>query len=260
MPCSFMVKEITCKDQIFTIWPEAGQEPVTGTFSVMSEALTLAEYLYYSNTGADEDTLRRCCYEYLVEDHQNYLKKAEQEKRFLSGRNNQMVKKENFYQNENGDYECNFTASLWGGKADVGVWGPGKQEDMDKILTDLSKQLNTHMKWIDQQKEQIQKAILDDDMVSAACDWMEGFELEGEDGKIYYEMEDGSLLPAPVTEEMFLNSLYIEGIHAYCRADEISFDLFIGTEPDFFACHSIEVFITATPEYTYKIKAHGLAG
>lgn len=32
------------------------------------------------------------------------------------------------------------------------------------------------------------------------------------------------------------------------------------TEPDFFACHSIEVFITAMPEPAYSIKVNGVAG
>ena len=44
------------------------------------------------------------------------------------------------------------------------------------------------------------------------------------------------------------------------RENKITFELFLDTEPDFFACHSIEVFITAAPERTYRIKVNGLAG
>lgn len=256
----FSTTEITCQDHIFTIHSDSGQGDLTGTFPVMSEALTLAESLYYSEKGVSEETILKCCYEYLAEDHQNYMKKAEQEKLFLSARNHRTAKKEDFYQNENGDYICNFTAKLWGKNADVYAICSEKSGQMDKILGRTAKLLNSHIKWINQQKNQIQKAVLDRDMVSLACEWMAEYELEDENGKTCYELEDGSLLPAPVTEEMFLHSLHIGGINAYCEESEITFDLFLDTEPDFFACHSIEVFITATPEPSYRIKVNGLTG
>ena len=256
LPYGFSITEILCQDNVFTIRSDSEHADLVGTFPAMLEALTLAESLYYSGKGLDEDTLLRCCYEYLPEDHQRYMKKAEQEKRYLSGRNKRKAKKENFYLDENGKYVCNFTAELWGRRTEVYAACPKKSEQMDR----LSERLNSHIKWIDQQKKQIQKAILEDDMVSLACDWMENSELVGEDGKTYYELEDGSLLAAPITEDTFVDSLYIEGINACCEEDEILFDMFLGTEPDFFACHSIEVFITATPEPAYSIKVNGLAG
>ena len=59
---------------------------------------------------------------------------------------------------------------------------------------------------------------------------MENSELVGEDGKTYYELEDGSLLAAPITEDLFVDSLRIGGIHACCEEDEILLDMFLGTE------------------------------
>ena len=260
LPCGFSITEILCQDNVFTIQSDSEHADLVGTFLAMLEALTLAESLYYSERGLDEETILRCCYEYLAEDHQKYMKKAAQEKRYLSGRNNRKAKKENFYLDENGEYVCNFRAELWGRKTDVYAACPKKAEQMDKMLDRLSERLNFHIKWIDQQKKQIYKAILDDDMVPLACDWMENSEVVGEDGKTYYELEDGSLLAAPITEDLFVDSLYIGGINVCCEEDEILFDMFLVTEPDFFAGHSIEVFITATPEPAYSIKVNGLAG
>lgn len=260
LPCGFSVKEIICQDHVFTIRSDSGQGDLAGTFPVMREALTLAESLYCSEKGVSEETLLKCCYEYLTEDHQNYLKKAEQEKLFLSGRNNRTAKADNFYRNENGDYVCNFTAELWGDRAEIYAVCSEKSGQTNKMRSKLSKHLNSHIQWIHEQKKQIQKAVLDEDMVSLACEWMEEYERTGENGKSCYELEDGSLLPAPVTEELFLSSLHIGGIHAYCEENKITFELFLDTEPDFFACHSIEVFITAAPERTYRIKVNGLAG
>lgn len=260
LPYGFSITEIVCQNHVFTIRSDSEQGDLVGTFMAMQEALTLAESLYCSGMGLDEATLLRCCYEYLAEDHQRYMKKAEQEKLFLSGRKEQKAKKENFYLDKNGDYVCNFTAKLWGRRTDVYAVCSEKSEQMDKMLDRLSKRLNSHIKWIDQQKKQIQKAIVDDDMVSLACEWMEEDEVVGEDGEALYELEDSSRLAAPITEDIFLDSLYIGGINAYCEEKEISFDMFLGTEPDFFADHSIEVFITATPEPAYSIKVNGLAG
>lgn len=260
MPSGFTVKEITCQDDIFTIWPEAGQEPVSGTYNVMREALTLVESMYSSADGVGEDVIDRCFYDFLAEDHQNYLKKVELEKRTSAARGSRSAKKENFYRDEKGNYVCEYTTRLWGGKADISATCEGKVQCMDKKLGSLSKQLNQHIKWIDKNKESIQKAILEDDMVELACQWMEGCELVEADGKICYELADGRRLPAPVTEEAFLNSLYVEGVDVNCSEEEFLFDIFIGTEPDFFACHSIEVFITVTPDNGYKINVNGLAG
>ena len=63
-----------------------------------------------------------------------------------------------------------------------------------------------------------------------------------------------------------MESLYLEGMDAcyYDKKDkspdEILFDMFFGTNPDFFACHSIEVFLTAYSDGRYQIKVNGLAG
>ena len=104
MPYGFMVKEITCQNDIFTIWPEAGKEPVSGTYNVMREALMLVESMYYSADGVGGDVIDKCFYEYLAEDHQNYLKRAGLEKRTSAARGSRTAKKENFYPDESGSY------------------------------------------------------------------------------------------------------------------------------------------------------------
>lgn len=268
LPLDFQVKEIQCRDDIFTIFPKSQHQEITGAFSIMRTAVGMVEALYLNN-GVTEYIINQCYYYYLEEDHKNYLedqKKINRKRQKRPDGRWQTLDRKDFTVTDTGDYECEFTQCLWGKEADIYANYEGSPEDMELALTDYASQLDSHIKWIQEHKEVIQKAVLDDDMVELACDWMEGCEVEGEDGKTYYELEDGELFPCPVTEETFLNALSIEGINAGCDDDvprEVLLDLFLGTTPDFFACHSIEVFITATSDengYHYDISVNGLAG
>ena len=130
-------------------------------------------------------------------------------------------------------------------------------------------QLNTHILWIEDHEKEIQRELLDADMVELARDWMQGWEVLGEDGKTYYEVDDGEMFPYPITEDIFLKCLYIQSITIDGDTPEISsIHFFLGTEPDFFAYHSIELFIDAETtiqepdqiDIKYSIHVGGLAG
>jgi len=274
LPADFGAKEIVCEENVFTVLSGAGRQPVTGSFEVMQGAMTMVRTYIYK--GVTEDMIQRCCYQFLVEDHQNYMEEQEKarkkaqkmaqkkaQQKAQGKAIGQIVTRESFDQKEDSEsYSCECTAEIWG--QEVNLYATFDQKEPGEIDEDLTKYadwLNQSIKWIDENKEALQRAILDDDMVELACQWMEDAEVTGEDGKSYYELEDGELFPCPVTEQSFLDSLVLEGIDA-CADDsqEILFDMFYCTEPDFFACHSIEVFLTANADGTYEIRVNGLAG
>lgn len=78
-------------------------------------------------------------------------------------------------------------------------------ENKDWIFEAFITQLNAHLLWIENHEREIQKALLDADMVSLATnDWMEGWEVDDEDDdKTYYELDNGELFPYPITEDVF---------------------------------------------------------
>lgn len=196
-----------------------------------------------------------------VEDHKNYLEQCEKKKQVsidgLSG------KLEEFILNDSGDYSCDYTVDLWGNKTNVYLSYMGESADVSQELMEFARQINAHLKWIDDHRECIGKAILDANMLKTACIWMEGYESTDEDGNTYYELEDGERLSYPLTEQMFLQSLCLESVSVSYSAEfseEMLMDLFFYTMPDFFAYHRIEVFIMATSKGTYEINVNGLAG
>lgn len=268
LPLGYQVREIRCEDEIFCILPSSEHSEISGTFHTIHIAVGMVETLYY-NRGVSQSIIEQCYFSYLAEDHRKYMEERQiNEQRKLASSNGvcRSVNEEDFYRIHGGDYECEYTVCIWG--REVGIYGlyEGSPEDVDQALKSYADQLNLHVKWIEDHKAVIQRAVLKAGMLEVACDWMEGCIQVEKNGRLYYDLGGGQLFPAPITEQAFLDSLYIEGINASCDEDiprEVLFDIFLDTSPDFFAYHSIEVFITAAPGengWNYEISVNGLAG
>ena len=267
LPLNYQVKQIVCENEIFTISSKRENPDITGSFLTMLQQLVSIEYSYYGKHGLTPNVINRYYYEFLVERHELYLREEERKRKRKTPVILKKIKTKDF-QEKDGEYQCECERFFWGIKANLDI---SYYEDKDqKGLAKFVKQLNLHLLWIQQHKKEIQQAVLDDDMVELANDWMEGSEIEDEEGSLWYELDEGGKIPSPITEKTFLKALYLGGILVYgSDKDEITFDVFLSTDPDFFACHDIEVFITAIPEentslqeksFRYEIKVNGLAG
>ncbi len=276
LPEDFIPEEIHCEHDIFIIScvtgdsTPSGQNALCGTFSVFQIALSMIESLYL-NQGISEEILCKCYYEFLPEDHQSFL--ARQEKEQKQAQKRKIIRQSPFiraedFSREGSEYTWEGELPLWGEQAELYFDYLEEEEDEETESPGLKaaiQLLNQHLEWIEQHKTELFYAILEDDMARLACDWMDGFDTLEQEGKTYYVLEDGKLFPCPVTNQSLFDSLYLEGMNASYyekgrKPEHILFDMFFGTDPDFFACHSIEVFLTAYSDGRYEIQVNGLAG
>ncbi|MCI8625956.1 MAG: hypothetical protein HFI40_06695 [Lachnospiraceae bacterium] len=268
LPGDFIPKAIDCQEDVFSILSQSEANALSGTFSVFQISLSMVESLYF-NQGVSEETLCQCYYEFLPKDHQNFLARQETERKRwqnqVSATQSPLIRAEDF-STEDSEYNWEGELLIWGERADLYFNYVESEESAATGFPAVWGQLNQHLEWIEQHKVELFYAILADGIARLACDWMDGCDLVEKDGNSYYVLDDEELFPYPVTNESLFESLYLEGMDAcyYDKKDkspdEILFDMFFGTNPDFFACHSIEVFLTAYSDGRYQIKVNGLAG
>lgn len=283
LPPNYHVKQIVGADNVFFILPEEGNSMIAGSYVVIEQQLSSAAHSYYTR-GLAVNVLERYYFEFLVESHQLYLKEQQfkqemkrkqfqrelkERKKHKSDLTKNNITTENFHQDKNGQYFCEREIKLWGVTTTLYANFQKNPKNEKWTLQAFITQLNTHILWVEDHEKEIQKELLDADMAELARDWMQGWEVLGEDGKTYYEVEDGEMFPYPITEDVFLKCLYIQSITIDGDTPEISsIHFFLGTEPDFFAYHSIELFIDAETtiqepdqiDIKYSIHVGGLAG
>lgn len=286
LPLAYSVGQIVCQDQVFTISSTAGNPSICGSYQVIATQLSSAAHSYYTR-GLASNVLERYYYEFLPESHQLYLDEEqfkremkERKKRTCDAKKNEIKKnnikkvnitEEDFEKNADGMYTmytCEQKVMLWGVTTMLYAEFYENPAYSEWTLTAYINQLDAHLQWIDTHEKEIEQELLDDNMVELANSWMEGFEVVDEEGEFYYELEDGGHFPCPITEKSFLDSLYIGSLCITGDSPkEASMELFLDTEPPFFADHSIEVFIdadvdiqTSQPNAKYTIQVNGLAG
>ena len=96
--------------------------------------------------------------------------------------------------------------------------------------------------FVDASKENVIKALLEDDFLSIAADWASSAEEAEDEERECYIMEDGSKVFIPVTEEDFAKSLHLDAADVYIDPDfgYESITLYISCRPDYFAGHVIQ--------------------
>jgi len=279
LPLAYSVSQIVCQDHVFMISSTAGNPSICGSYQVIATQLSSAAHSYYTR-GLASNVLERYYYEFLPESHQLYLDEEqlkremkERKKHTKDSKKNKIIE-ENFQKDTDGTFNCEQKVKLWGVTTMLYADFYENPEYKEWTLTAYIHQLNTHIQWIDTHEKEIEQELLNHNrsnynMVEWANFWMEGQEVVDEDGQSYYELEDGGHFPCPITEQSFLDSLYIGGVHITSDSPrETSIELFLDTDPPFFADHSIEVFIdadmdiqkTSQPNAKYRIQVNGLAG
>lgn len=150
------------------------------------------------------------------------------------------------------DYEAE--TSVWGDTVGIGV------ECYGSTLEAMIPMINRLVDFLDNNKDKVVKALVEDDFLGLAEDWASSAE-EAEDSteeRECYIMEDGTRVYLPISEEDFANSLHFNGISVYFddETGDISASIYLVCVPDYFAYHCIEIFV----EGDYTIKVNGLAG
>ena len=143
---------------------------------------------------------------------------------------------------------------VWGEEATILVdRGKRSLEEMLPLINKLVASLNN--------KDAFVKALIDDGMLALAEEWVSSCEDEAEDSteeRRGYMVDDETAVYLPISEADFAASLEFDTIDISYdeKADDISAHIFINCDPDYFADHSIEIYMDSKG----NIDVFGLAG
>ncbi len=158
---------------------------------------------------------------------------------------------EDFRNEERYSYGSGF---VWGEEATILVdRGKRSLEEMLPLINKLVESLNN--------KDAFVKALIDDGMLALAEEWVSSCEDEAEDStkeRRGYMVDDETAVYLPISEADFAASLEFDTIDiSYVeKAEDISAHIFINCDPDYFADHSIEIYMDSKG----NIDVIGLAG
>lgn len=274
LPPAYGVGEIICQEHVFTISSKAGNPSFCGAYEVIKHEFRSVPHSYHTR-GLTASVLELYYYEVLAESHQLYLEE-ETFKREMKERKKQskdlkkkQVKEEDFRKDADDAYTCEQKIKLWGVTTTLYATLQQDSKDQKGALKKYVDPLNAHILWVEKHRKDIEQKLLDSDMVKWANDWIEGHDSFEENGRTYYELDDGEVVPYPVTEKAFLENLYIQSITIDSAApDTARISFFLDNAPSFFGDHSIQLFIDAKKDiqestrakWKYDIHKAGLAG
>ena len=158
---------------------------------------------------------------------------------------------EDFRNEERYSYGSGF---VWGEEATILVdRGKRSLEEMLPLINKLVESLNN--------KDAFVKALIDDGMLALAEEWVSSCEDEAEDStkeRRGYMVDDETAVYLPISEADFAASLEFDTIDISYdeEAEDISAHIFINCDPDYFADHSIEIYMDSKG----NIDVIGLAG
>jgi len=164
---------------------------------------------------------------------------------------NSPVVLEDFRNEERYSYGSGF---VWGEEATILVdRGKRSLEEMLPLINKLVESLNN--------KDAFVKALIDDGMLALAEEWVSSCVDEAEDSTTErrgYMVDDETAVYLPISEKDFAASLEFDTIDISYdeKADDISAHIFINCNPDYFADHSIEVYMDSKG----NVDVVGLAG
>ena len=164
---------------------------------------------------------------------------------------NSPVVLEDFRNEERYSYGSGF---VWGEETTILVdRGKRSLEEMLPLINKLVESLNN--------KDAFVKALIDDGMLALAEEWVSSCEDEAEDStkeRRGYMVDDETAVYLPISEKDFAASLEFDTIDISYdeEAEDISAHIFINCDPDYFADHSIEVYMDSKG----NIDVIGLAG
>ncbi|MCB2313370.1 DUF2262 domain-containing protein [Clostridium tagluense] len=174
------------------------------------------------------------------------------------------IKVEDFEVSNNiGLAECGVDVEIWDNYIPISLKIELKNKDTfdNTKIENYIKEFKKYLLWIENNKKAIFDALIENDMIQLAEEWVESSEETIIDGKKVY-VDGDDIFKLPITEEDFFNSLQFNSIGI--RIDEskeiadsrIMIEAFIDTNPDYFAGHSMDV----TVWDDYRISVNGLVG
>ncbi len=162
-------------------------------------------------------------------------------------------------------YDYTIDVPIWGNMVNEigidfdisGTENDSKENAFNKVFEDIKKLLQ----WLDNNKKVVEEAIIEDDFLDLADDWTASLDTVEIDGKEYRVDEEGIYIEVPISREQFCNGFYFNSIGIDVEELEdstfnIELSIFIDIEPDYFAGHSIELYIDSN----HNIQVNGLAG
>jgi hypothetical protein len=164
---------------------------------------------------------------------------------------NSPVVLEDFRNEERYSYGSGF---VWGEETTILVdRGKRSLEEMLPLINKFVESLNN--------KDAFVKALIDDGMLALAEKWVSSCEDEAEDStkeRRGYMVDDETAVYLPISEKDFAASLEFDTIDISYdeEAEDISAHIFINCEPDYFADHSIEIYMDSKG----NVDVIGLAG
>ena len=165
---------------------------------------------------------------------------------------NSPVVLEDFKNEETHSYGIGY---VWGNEIDIDVYRKDHSlEEMLPLINKLVEFLNHH-------KDAFVKALIDDGMLALAEEWVSCIEEEAEDSteeRRGYMVDDETAVYLPISEADFAASLGFDDIDISYdeKAEDISACIYIDCDPDYFADHSIEVYMDSKG----NVDVIGLAG
>lgn len=144
------------------------------------------------------------------------------------------------------------------------VWGEETIICVEKkthSLEDMLPLIQKLIAFLNKEKDTFVKALIDDGMLALAEEWVSSCVDEAEDSteeRRGYMVDDETAVYLPISEKDFAASLEFDTIDISYdeKANDISAHIFINCEPDYFADHSIEVYMDSKG----NIDVIGLAG
>ena len=145
-------------------------------------------------------------------------------------------------------------AFVWGEETSVLV--NIKTRSLEEMLPLIQKLIA----FLNKEKDAFVKVLIDEGMLKLAEEWVESSgEAEGRtDGRKSYLVDDETVVYLPISEKEFAASLEFDTIDISYdeEAEDISAHIFINCDPDYFADHSIEVYMDSKG----NVDVIGLAG
>ena len=144
------------------------------------------------------------------------------------------------------------------------VWGEETTILVDRGKRSLEEMLpliNKLVEFLNHRKAAFVKALIDDGMLALAEEWVSSCVDEAEDStkeRRGYMVDDETAVYLPISEKDFAASLEFDTIDISYdeKAEDISAHIFINCDPDYFADHSIEVYMDSKG----NVDVIGLAG
>ena len=163
------------------------------------------------------------------------------------------------------EYFQDLSCTLWGRKAIYSLSYYNNGQNCRDPLDRFAVAAEQCLQWLNTHQAEVFAAIEADGLYNDALEWLDHPETVEEDGVSYVLLYDVGRVPLPYRKEDFFSSLALDGLSfsADSKSTEFIADMFLCTEPDVFAGHSIEIFLNGdfgSHTAAYTLKVNGLAG